>query len=136
MLSIRKTACGIALGALVTAWVHQRQCSGGKVLRFGYDQPHTTAYGIAGDIFDAKLKELSKGTMCIDQFPGAQLGQEPVMLQKIRTGDIDFCHHLDCQRRDGGAAGRRVLGALPVPRSRSSREGACRSGGVRRNSSE
>jgi tripartite ATP-independent transporter DctP family solute receptor len=34
--------------------------------------------------------ELSKGTMGIDQFPGAQLGQEPVMLQKIRTGDIDF----------------------------------------------
>jgi tripartite ATP-independent transporter DctP family solute receptor len=57
---------------------------------FGYDQPHTTAYGIAGDMFNAKLMELSKGTMGIDQFPGAQLGQEPVMLQKIRTGDIDF----------------------------------------------
>ncbi|MFZ0848227.1 MAG: TRAP transporter substrate-binding protein [Hyphomicrobiaceae bacterium] len=28
--------------------------------------------------------------MSIDQFPGAQLGQEPVMLQKIRSGDIDF----------------------------------------------
>jgi len=28
--------------------------------------------------------------MGIDQFPGAQLGQEPVMLQKLRTGDIDF----------------------------------------------
>src|SRR5258708_181171 len=57
---------------------------------FGYDQPHSTAYGIAGDIFDAKLKELSGGKMSIDQFPGAQLGQEPVMLQKLRTGDIDF----------------------------------------------
>jgi tripartite ATP-independent transporter DctP family solute receptor len=57
---------------------------------FGYDQPHGTAYGIAGDMFNAKLMELSKGTMGIDQFPGAQLGQEPVMLQKIRTGDIDF----------------------------------------------
>jgi TRAP-type transport system periplasmic protein len=57
---------------------------------FGYDQPHTTAYGFAGDTFAAKLSELSKGTMIIDQFPGAQLGQEPQMLQKIRTGDIDF----------------------------------------------
>jgi tripartite ATP-independent transporter DctP family solute receptor len=57
---------------------------------FGYDQPHTTAYGFAGDTFAAKLNELSKGTMIIDQFPGAQLGQEPQMLQKIRTGDIDF----------------------------------------------
>src|SRR5271166_2973999 len=57
---------------------------------FGYDQPHTTGYGIAGDLFTAKLGELSKGTLVIDQFPGAQLGQEPQMLQKIRTGDIDF----------------------------------------------
>src|SRR6516162_5259891 len=57
---------------------------------FGYDQPHTTGYGIAGDLFAAKLAELSHGTMLIDQFPGAQLGQEPQMLQKIRTGDIDF----------------------------------------------
>ena len=61
-----------------------------KKYTFGYDQPHSTAYGIAGDIFNAKLMELSKGTMGIDQFPGAQLGQEPVMLQKLRTGDIDF----------------------------------------------
>jgi TRAP-type transport system periplasmic protein len=57
---------------------------------FAYDQPRSTAYGIAADIFDAKLKELSGGKMSIDQFPGAQLGQEPVMLQKIRSGDIDF----------------------------------------------
>src|SRR5207248_9805971 len=57
---------------------------------FGYDQPHTTAYGYAADVFAAKLKELSKGEMIIDQFPGAQLGQEPQMLQKVRTGDIDF----------------------------------------------
>jgi tripartite ATP-independent transporter DctP family solute receptor len=61
-----------------------------KKYTFGYDQPHTTAYGIAADMFNAKLMELSKGTMGIDQFPGAQLGQEPVMLEKIRTGDIDF----------------------------------------------
>ena len=28
---------------------------------FGYDQPHTTAYGFAADTFAAKLKELSGG---------------------------------------------------------------------------
>ncbi len=61
-----------------------------KHYSFGYDQPHTTAYGITGDTFAGKLAELSKGQMIIDQFPGAQLGQEPQMLQKIRTGDIDF----------------------------------------------
>jgi TRAP-type transport system periplasmic protein len=57
---------------------------------FAYDQPHTTAYGIAGDTFAAKLADLSHNTMLIDQFPGAQLGQEPQVLQKLRTGDVDF----------------------------------------------
>jgi len=57
---------------------------------FAYDQPHTTAYGIAADTFANKLAELSHGTLVIDQFPGAQLGQEPQVLQKLRTGDVDF----------------------------------------------
>ncbi len=57
---------------------------------FAYDQPKTTAYGIAADTFHAKLMEVSGGKMGIDQFPGGQLGQEPVVLQKIRSGDIDF----------------------------------------------
>ena len=61
-----------------------------KKYTFAYDQPKTTAYGIAADTFHAKLMELSGGTMGIDQFPGAQLGQEPVALQKLRSGDIDF----------------------------------------------
>src|SRR6202453_1002507 len=57
---------------------------------FAYDQPHSTGYGVAADLFNSKLMEMSHGSMTIDQFPGAQLGQEPQMLQKIRTGDIDF----------------------------------------------
>lgn len=57
---------------------------------FAYDQPKTTAYGIAADTFHAKLMEVSGGKLGIDQFPGAQLGQEPVVLQKLRSGDIDF----------------------------------------------
>ena len=61
-----------------------------RTFSFAYDQPNTTAYGVAANIFDAKLKELSGGTMSINQFPGAQLGQEPQMLQKMRAGDIDF----------------------------------------------
>src|ERR1043165_10246717 len=77
-------AVGAAALALPTAASAQR------VFSFAYDQPHTTAYGIAGDMFNAKLKELSGGKMSINQFPNAQLGQEPVMLQKVRTGDIDF----------------------------------------------
>src|SRR5215831_7072759 len=61
-----------------------------RAFSFAYDQPTTTAYGIAANIFDAKLKEVSGGTMSINQFPGAQLGQEPQALQKLRAGDIDF----------------------------------------------
>src|SRR6266436_4523920 len=62
-----------------------------KHYRFAYDQPKTTGYGIAGNIFSDKLKELSKGTMLIDQYPGAQLGQEPQVLQLLKSGDIEFC---------------------------------------------
>src|ERR1700755_1678335 len=61
-----------------------------KHYRFAYDQPRNTGYSIAGDLFADKLKELSKGTMLIDQFPGAQLGQEPQLLQLVKAGDIDF----------------------------------------------
>ena len=62
-----------------------------KHYRFAYDQPKTTGYGILGDIFADKLKELSKGTMLIDQYPGAQLGQEPQVLQLVKNGDVEFC---------------------------------------------
>jgi TRAP-type transport system periplasmic protein len=81
-----RTAVVCALAALLASPASAQT----KHYSLGYDQPHTTAYGIAADLFAAKLSELSKGTMEIDQFPGAQLGQEPQMLQKIRTGDIDF----------------------------------------------
>jgi len=76
--------CLTSFAASVASGADTRQFS------FAYDQPTTTAYGIAANIFDAKLKELSGGKMSINQFPGAQLGQEPQMLQKMRAGDIDF----------------------------------------------
>jgi tripartite ATP-independent transporter DctP family solute receptor len=62
-----------------------------KHYKFAYDQPVTTGYGIAGNIFADKIKELSNGTMLIDQYPGAQLGQEPQVLQLMKSGDIEFC---------------------------------------------
>ena len=76
--------CVAALCASLASAQPARQFS------FAYDQPTTTAYGIAANIFDAKLKELSGGKMSINQFPGGQLGQEPQLLQKLRAGDIDF----------------------------------------------
>src|SRR6478609_57613 len=61
-----------------------------KHYRFAHDQQLNSGYSIAYDIFSAKLKELSKGTMLVDQFPGAQLGQEPQLLQLVKAGDLDF----------------------------------------------
>jgi tripartite ATP-independent transporter DctP family solute receptor len=78
--------CAVA----VSAFTANAIAAEARHFSFGYDQPHTTGFGVAGDIFAAKLDELSHGGFVIDQFPGAQLGQEPQMLQKIRTGDIDF----------------------------------------------
>src|SRR5437660_1611131 len=79
--------------AATAAVVFVTSASGQEVkhYRFAYDQPKSTGYGILGDIFSEKLKALSKGTMLIDQYPGAQLGQEPQVLQLVKSGDIEFC---------------------------------------------
>ena len=84
--SLALTAVAVAMAVLGLP----NEAAAQRKFTFAYDQPRTTAYGIAADIFDAKLKELSGGKLSIDQFPGAQLGQEPVVLQKLRSGDIDF----------------------------------------------
>ena len=61
-----------------------------KHYRFAHDQQLNTGYSVAYDIFSARLKELSGGKMLIDQYPGAQLGQEPQLLQLVKSGDLDF----------------------------------------------
>ena len=63
---------------------------GVRVFTFAHDEPHDTGYGFLADQFKAKLQEVSGGKFSIHEFPGAQLGQEPEMAQKVRTGDIDF----------------------------------------------
>ena len=83
--------CLIALGLAAAGVSSPGYGQEARHFRFAYDQPKATGYGIAGDIFADKLKELSKGTMLIDQYPGAQLGQEPQVLQLMKAGDIEFC---------------------------------------------
>jgi len=61
-----------------------------KHYRFAHDQQLNTGYSVAYDMFSARMKELSKGTMIVDQYPGAQLGQEPQLLQLVKAGDIEF----------------------------------------------
>ena len=90
MSSLRKilVAAMAASAVVMTASASAQEV---KHYRFAYDQPKTTGYGILGDIFADKLKALSKGTMLIDQYPGAQLGQEPQVLQLVKSGDVEFC---------------------------------------------
>src|SRR5215470_18883271 len=91
MINRRTLLCGIASGAAALAAPYIVRAQEVKHYRFAYDQPKTTGYGILGDIFADKLKDLSKGTMLIDQYPGAQLGQEPQVLQLVKAGEIEFC---------------------------------------------
>jgi tripartite ATP-independent transporter DctP family solute receptor len=86
---ILRTLTTAALGVVLVATAASAQEP--KSYRFAYDQPRSTGYGVVGDVFADKLKELSKGTMLIEQYPGAQLGQEPQVLQMIKSGDVDFC---------------------------------------------
>lgn len=87
-IGLKQLASVAALGVLALAMPGEAWAQ--KKFSFAYDQPTTTAYGVAAKIFDDKLKELSGGKMSINQFPGAQLGTEPQTLQKLRAGDIDF----------------------------------------------
>ena len=78
----------VAAGAI--AFAASAGAQEAKHYRFAHDQQLNTGYSIAYDMFSAKLKELSKGTMIVDQYPGAQLGQEPQLLQLVKSGDIEF----------------------------------------------
>ena len=55
--SRRNLIAALALGAALAL---PSGASAQKKYTFGYDQPHTTAYGIAGDIFNAKLMEFAR----------------------------------------------------------------------------
>ena len=81
--------CGIVLLAALSFAV-SAGAQEAKHYRFAHDQQLNSGYSVAYDIFSARLKELSKGTMLVDQYPGAQLGQEPQILQLVKSGDVDF----------------------------------------------
>jgi tripartite ATP-independent transporter DctP family solute receptor len=80
-------ACTASAAALIAGGAAAQP----KHYKLAFDQPMGTGYGVGGQIFADKVKELSKGSMIIDLYPGAQLGQEPQVLQLVKTGDIEFC---------------------------------------------
>ena len=77
----------IVAGTLLTASAASAQ---NRTFSFAYDQPKNSGYGVGATIFNNKLKELSKGTMSINEYPSAQLGTEAQTMQKVQTGDIDL----------------------------------------------
>jgi len=87
--SIKPIAAALSLAASL-ALATNANAQQAKHYRFAHDQQLNSGYSIAYDLFSTKLKELSKGTMLVDQYPGAQLGQEPQILQLVKSGDIDF----------------------------------------------
>ena len=62
---------GLAVASAAMMFAAGAGAQEAKHFRFAYDQPRNTGYSIAGDLFAEKLKELSKGTMLVDQYPGA-----------------------------------------------------------------
>src|SRR3954447_12882965 len=86
----RRKFIGAAIGAVAVMFAGGAGAQDTKHYRFAHDQQLNSGYSVAYDIFSAKLKELSKGVMLVDQFPGAQLGQEPQLLQLVKSGDLDF----------------------------------------------
>jgi len=79
-------AAGLAAGLVLASAANAQN----RTFSFAYDQPKSSGYGAGAEMFNAKLKELSKGTLSINEYPGAQLGTEAQTLSKIQTGDIDF----------------------------------------------
>src|SRR6266571_280441 len=80
---------GILLG-LVLALSSTSAIAQKRDFSFAYDQPKTSGYGAGAEMFDKKLRELSRDSLSINQYPGAQLGTEAQTMQKVQTGDIDF----------------------------------------------
>ena len=87
--STRSTFAAAALAAGL-ALIASPALAQSRQFSLAYDQPKTSAYGYGAGVFAKKLSELSKGTMTVNEYPGAQLGQETQTLQKVQTGDIDF----------------------------------------------
>lgn len=88
--ALLQAGAAAALAPLAAPVIAPARAQGTRVFSLGHDEPHDTGYGYFSDQFNAKLKDVSGGRFSIHEFFGAQLGQEPEMAQKVRTGDIDF----------------------------------------------
>lgn len=86
---------GVLLCCLGFAWIGQRSKDGGSgagvkavVVAHGLPVTHPVHKGI--EEFGRELTALSGGTMKVNIFPGEQLGNETVCLEKTQQGEIDI----------------------------------------------
>jgi TRAP-type transport system periplasmic protein len=86
----RGSLAGALLAAAAAGFSVSAAAQDVKHYRFAHDQQLNTGYSVAYDLFSARLKELSGGKMLVDQYPGAQLGQESQLLQLVKSGDLEF----------------------------------------------
>jgi tripartite ATP-independent transporter DctP family solute receptor len=90
MRAMSRWALGAILAAAGVGALSLGAAAQNRQFSFVYDQPKGSGYDAGADIFDKKLRELSKGTLSINKYPGAQLGTEAQTMQKVQTGDIDL----------------------------------------------
>jgi TRAP-type C4-dicarboxylate transport system substrate-binding protein len=83
-------AGAVALGAAGCSRPGTAGTSGERQLRLALEGPPGTSQELGANIFKESLETASGGAFKLATYPGAQLGGEPELLQKIRTGDIDF----------------------------------------------
>ena len=122
-MDFRKPLIASAAPARGRTWPRRRRAGRARVqlrLRPAQDRPATA---LPATCSRSTIGELSGGSMKINQFPGAQLGQEPVMLQKVRSGDIDFIITSSANGATRVARARRDVAALPVRGRGPSRQG-------------
>jgi len=87
MKRLLKSAAGlVAAAALLSA---ATPGSAQTVLRFAHDQPVGSMYDAGHEALKAELAALSGGTLTVEIFPAAQLGNEVAMIEGMRLGSVD-----------------------------------------------
>lgn len=85
-------SAALALGAALapTMLTTTAGAAPARLLSFGYDEPAGGVDAYIADTLNSKLRELSGGTLGLNQYGNAQLGAEDVMDRKVQSGDLDL----------------------------------------------
>lgn len=62
-----------------------------KTLRVGLGDPINSEAGVAALYFKEVVESRTKGKLGVDIFPNCSIGDEPEMIQNVRSGSLDMC---------------------------------------------